>query len=259
MISRSALSALTVCAWICLRAETAPDNPDETDIATFLQGAGDGSDVIGGDCRAADVLAAARAMLPEKPLELRGSIVRRGRRGFAKQSCDYLVRLDRGKSPATMEVALYKRGDGPRQNRPAGSPIVRETLTRPGKVPEGKIMGTDVTWWDLTLDFLWWDNPRFEADREGESVHGQKCCVILVSPPDPAPPGISAVRIWADKRTGCMMQAEALDADMKPVRRLWGTRVRKFGERWMANVLEVETLGTHHRTKILVDELSVEE
>ena len=43
--------------------------------------------------------------------------------------------------------------------------------------------------------------------------------------------------------------------DGKTVRRLWGTRIRKFGERWMANVLEVETLGSGHRTKITVEEL----
>ena len=41
----------------------------------------------------------------------------------------------------------------------------------------------------------------------------------------------------------------------KAVRRLWGTRIRKFGERWMANVLEVETIGSGHRTKITVEEL----
>ena len=44
-------------------------------------------------------------------------------------------------------------------------------------------------------------------------------------------------------------------ADGKPIRRLWGTRIKKFGERWMANVLEVETIGSGHRTKITVEEL----
>ena len=41
----------------------------------------------------------------------------------------------------------------------------------------------------------------------------------------------------------------------KPVRRLWGTRIKKFGDRWMANVLEVETMGSGHRTKITVEKL----
>jgi hypothetical protein len=43
---------------------------------------------------------------------------------------------------------------------------------------------------------------------------------------------------------------------MKPIRRLWGTRVKKFGERSMVSVLEVETLGSRHRTKITVETLT---
>ena len=67
--------------------------------------------------------------------------------------------------------------------------------------------------------------------------------------------GERAVRVWIDRKTGALMQAEEL-ADGKPVRRLWGTRIKKFGERWAPNVLEVETLGSGHRTKITVEKLA---
>ena len=50
------------------------------------------------------------------------------------------------------------------------------------------------------------------------------------------------------------MQAEEFCGG-KPARRLWGTRLKKFGDRWMANVLEVETMGSGHRTKITVEKL----
>ena len=66
--------------------------------------------------------------------------------------------------------------------------------------------------------------------------------------------GDRTVRVWVDRKTGALMQAEELK-DGKTVRRLWGTRIKKFGERWMANVLEVETIGSGHRTKITVEEL----
>ena len=62
------------------------------------------------------------------------------------------------------------------------------------------------------------------------------------------------MRVWVDRKTGALMQAEEL-VDGRPVRRLWGTRIKKFGERWMANVMEVETLGSGHRTKITVEDL----
>ena len=63
------------------------------------------------------------------------------------------------------------------------------------------------------------------------------------------------VRVWVDEKTGAMMQAEDLRGG-QAVRRLWGTRIKKFGERWAPNVLEVETLGSGHRTKITVEKLT---
>ena len=119
---------------------------------------------------------------------------------------------------------------------------------RPTTNDQRPILSTDVTWSDLTLDYLWWDDFSFDAEREGESVHGQVCAVVVMKK------GERAVRVWVDRKTGALMQAEEF-ADGKPIRRLWGTRIKKFGERWMANVLEVETIGSGSRTKITVEEL----
>ena len=195
---------------------------------------------------AAEVLSDCQAMLPTRPVELTGAIVLRNRKGIVRSEYAYELVLDRSKTPAEISVEIRER-DGT-------NVLKRVTLKRPGPIPEGHVMDTDVTWLDLSMDYLWWKNPRFEAEREGESVHGQKCDVILVDPPD-AGAGILSVRLWADKKNGCLLQAEELDADGKPVRRLWGTRVKKFDGRWMANVLETETLGSGRRTKITVDGL----
>jgi hypothetical protein len=204
--------------------------------------------VHGEELPAAQVLANCQAMLPTRPVELKGAIVLRNRKGIVRSEYGYRLVLDRSKVPAEADLTICERG---------GTNILKHvTLRRPGAIPEGNVMDTDVTWLDLSLDYLWWANPRYEAEREGESVHGQKCSVILVDPPDAAAAsGVKAVRLWADKKNGCLMQAETLDADSRPVRRLWGTRVKKFGERWMANVLETETLGSGRRTKITVEEL----
>jgi len=195
---------------------------------------------------AADVLANCQAMLPTRPVELTGALVLRNRKGIVRSEYDYTLVLDRSRTPAEISVEIRERG--------GTNVLKRVALKRPGPIPEGHVMDTDVTWLDLSMDYLWWKNPRFEAEREGESVHGQQCSVILVDPPDAAA-GIRSVRLWADKKNGCLLQAEELDADGRPVRRLWGTRVKKFDGRWMANVLETETLGSGRRTKITVDGL----
>ena len=157
------------------------------------------------------ILADCRRMLPERPVTLKGAIIMRSRKGIPQGEYGYTLTADRTKTPATIDVAFTPRGET--------NVLERAQLRRPGDIPEGRILKTDVTWLDLTLDFLWWPTAEFEAEREGETIHGQKCTIILARP-------------------------------AKPV-----ARVKKFGERWMANVLEVETLGSGHRTKIIVESI----
>ena len=185
--------------------------------------------LISTNAPAAEVVANCRSMIPADA-ELKGRIVLRSRKGIVQAEYGYdLVRK-------------------------AGATDLK--LTKDDKDVEfeksGQILGTDVTWSDLTLDYLWWDDVSFDAEREGETVHGQVCTVIVMKK------GERQVRVWVDRKTGALMQAEEIK-DGKPVRRLWGTRLKKFGERWMANVMEVETVGSGHRTKITVEELKVEE
>ena len=185
--------------------------------------------LISTNAPAAEVVANCRSMIPADA-ELKGRIVLRSRKGIVQAEYGYdLVRK-------------------------AGATDLK--LTKSDKDVEfeksGQILGTDVTWSDLTLDYLWWDDVSFDAEREGETVHGQVCTVIVMKK------GERQVRVWVDRKTGALMQAEEIK-DGKAVRRLWGTRLKKFGERWMANVMEVETIGSGHRTKITVEELKVEE
>ena len=167
-----------------------------------------------------------RAMLPAS-VELKGRIVLRNRKGIPQAEYGYVLTRKQG------QTDLRLADDG-------GNPVSFEK--------EGRILGTDVTWSDLTLDYLWWKDASFDEKREGETVHGQICSIVVLKKGD------RLVRVWIDRKTGALMQAEEFCGD-KPVRRLWGTRLKKFGDRWMANVLEVETLGSGHRTKITVEEL----
>ena len=200
---------------------------------------------------AADVLIACREMLPTRPIELTGALILRNRKGIVQKECDYRLRMRRGRMETHLSVSLFARHE---TNELASVKISRRGNARPTMSPLERVMDTDVTWLDLTFDFLWWTDAAYEEEREGETVHGQTCMVILVRPKEKIA-GLEAVRLWADKKTGCLMQAEQLGDGMKPIRRLWGTRVKKFGERWMVSVLEVETLGSRHRTKITVEDL----
>ncbi len=181
--------------------------------------------LISTNAPASEVVASCRTMIPSD-VELRGRIVLRSRRGISKAEYDYVLTRKGGETD--LEVL-----DG-------GKSVEFEKT--------GPMLGTDVTWSDITLDYLWWDDFAYDAEREGESVHGQVCTVVVMKK------GARTVRVWVDRKTGALMQAEEWK-DGEAVRRLWGRRIKKFGDRWMANEMEVETIGSGHRTKITVEEL----
>ena len=247
----------------CLLSSVFADQIDETAVQSFAKQ----PPKLTLDSSAAEVLRACRDMLPTKPVELKGSLILRNRKGIVSKEFDYSLVMRRASDITLLTIRLTPRGETnclstvTVSRRGAQPPTIRmakadahEEETVPSLLD--RVLETDVTWLDLTFDFLWWTDAAYEAEREGESVHGQKCSVILVKPPT-AIKGLAGVRLWADRKTGCLMQAEQIDEKMKPIRRLWGTRVKKLdGERWMVSVLEVETLGSRHRTKITVDTLS---
>lgn len=185
-------------------------------IAAFL---------ISTNATAHEIISSCRSMIPAD-VELKGRIILRNRRGIVKAEHQYSLLRTNAKTKLSVDGNLLDAADS----------------------KNGSIMGTDVTWSDLTLDYLWWDDVAFDSKREGETVHGQSCTVLTMRK------GERAVRVWVDRKTGALMQAEEFEGE-RTIRRLWGTRLKKFGDRWMANVMEVETVGSGHRTKITVEEL----
>jgi hypothetical protein len=190
-----------------------------------VAGAGE-SAAVARDASARELVESCRTMIP-RDVELSGRIILRSRKGISM--AEYGYRLVRRGGVTDLELT--------------GDDGEKVEFRR-----EGRILGTDVTWSDLTLDYLWWDDFSFDAEREGETVHGQVCAVVIMKK------GGRTVRVWVDRKTGAMLQAEEFRGG-KAVRRLWGTRVKKFGNRWMANVMEVEAVGSGHRTKITVEEM----
>lgn len=170
------------------------------------------------------IVESCRTMIP-RDIVLEGRIILRNRKGIPQLEKDYVLTRAAGKT------ALAVGGE---EQKPAA--------------PSENILGTDVTWSDLTLDYLWWDDFAFGGEGVSESVQGLTCVTIDLKK------GERTVRVWVDRKYGALMQAEELK-DGKTVRRLWGKHIKKFGDRWMADAMEVETLGSGHRTKITVEKL----
>lgn len=175
---------------------------------------------------AAEIVDACRSMVPEK-VEIRGHINRRSRRGTEIAAYRYVLKRDRG----IVELSVL------------------DTEGRPVEFKKGgRLLDTDITWSDLSLDYLWWEDASFDTKRESESVQGIVCRVLLLRN------GPREVRIWVDRRSGAMLQAEEI-AGGKVVRELFCTSLKKFGERWAPRNIEVGPPGAKYRTKIVVEEV----
>lgn len=208
--------AAVVCAFLLCRSALA-DGAEQQERATGVPAPSSPTMLV----------EACRTMIPAN-VEAAGRIILRNRRGIVQAEYAYSLRRLNGET--TLEIT-----DDSGKSMPFEK--------------SGRILGTDVTWSDLTLDYLWWDDYSADEELQSETVHGQLCSIVVMKKDD------RAVRVWVDEKTGAMMQAEELRGG-KAVRRLWGTRIKKFGERWAPNVLEVETLGSGHRTKITVEKLT---
>lgn len=176
---------------------------------------------------ASKVLVECKNLLPST-VEVSGRIIVRTRRGIVKSEHKYVIkRVDSKIESLRLDGRLLP------EPRDFSKPILDESA---------------LTWSDLTLEYLDWDKVRFSTEKEDESVHAQKCKVIV------AEKGSRSVKLWIDRKTNALLQAEEKNGGK--VRRLWGTRLKKFNGKYSVSVMEVENLGSGLRTKITVEEIN---
>ena len=213
---------------------------------------------------AAQILHDCTRVIPTDPMVLKGALTVRRQRGTVLAEYAYSLLMDWGAEPPSAECLLYEKDavtllERALLSRPKGRPaqirLFEGAGMREAQAPafSARIRGTDMTWLDLTLDFLWWKDVRFDEVPRGKCRTGRVCHILLAAPPEDIP-GCSAVRVWVDARLSCVMQAEQLDAGGKPVRKMWVQNVKKMNDRWMIRDMEIETLNSGHRTRLFVDD-----
>ena len=204
------------------------------------------------------MLAACVATLPHDPLELTGALTVRKQRGIVVSEHPYRLQLDWGATPQRVQCILMDSQGKTQQCltiiRRNGNPDLelRSGPTQekqPMPALSARVLDTDMSWLDLTLDFLWWKDAQLEGNG---SVLGQTCDILLAKPPAPIP-GCSGVRIWLDRDKGFLMQAEQLDPDGKPLRRMSVREMKKFKDRWFISELDVVAEKSDFRTRLLVN------
>ena len=204
------------------------------------------------------LLAECRARLPSDPVRLAGWVRNRRPRGIVDREFSFEALLRWGAPVPTVRYDFSEPSGGPalaratfRHDSAATEFVLQEGPTlEPAAAPawnEG-ILGTDVTWLDLSMDFLRW--PRAELAGE-DTVKGRLCDIVEVYPPQPIP-GCLKVRLWIDRDIRMFLQAQQVDENRAVARQMWVRSVKKMQGRWMVQDIEVEARGSGHRTRLHV-------
>jgi hypothetical protein len=221
-----------------------------------------------------EILAAVVAGLPAEPLCATGTLTVRKRHGVVVSQFGFAFAVNWGSRPAVARYTIRDAfgreaeqltvsrapGAAPRFEYASGTPLA----AAPCPDLFAPIQGSDVSWSDLALSFLWWPDGTLAGEQE---VLGRSCYVVEV----PAPKGTEApggaggcrpsagayqrVRLWIDREMLMLLQAEGLDGEGRPLRRVWVKSFKKIGERWMVKDLEVQQFPSPHRTKLTIQEV----
>jgi hypothetical protein len=207
---------------------------------------------------AAALLATCVATLPREPLQLKGALTVRKQRGIVVSEHPYRLSLDWGATPQRVQcdlldasgktqqcLTIVRRDGVPDLELRSGAALEKQ----PMPALSARVLDTDMSWLDLTLDFLWWKDARLEGEG---SVLQRTCDILLVRPPSPIP-GCSGVRVWLNRENNFLLQAEQLDPAGKPLRRMSVRSLEKFNERWFISELDVVAEKSDFRTRLRVD------
>lgn len=101
------------------------------------------------------------------------------------------------------------------------------------------IRGTDATYDDLSMRFLYWPNAKIvKLDR----VKARECWLVRVR--NPSNQGAYAtVDVWIDRGSGAMVKMIGYNSQGRPIRRFEVLSGKKFGDIWMVDEMRIETIS----------------
>jgi len=101
-----------------------------------------------------------------------------------------------------------------------------------------KIRGTGISYEDLALKFLYWENARVLGD---ETVRTRSCWKLQSVAPSRDSQYWNVV-IWVDKASGALMRMEGYDWNGKLAKRFEVISAQKIDDRWFLKQMRVEEL-----------------
>src|SRR6202171_506224 len=98
-----------------------------------------------------------------------------------------------------------------------------------------KIRGTDVTYEDVALKFLYWPNPKMLVTETMRSV---TCWNLELRPPS-TQSQYSRVVLWIHKNSGALMRMEGYDLKGQLAKRFEVVSAQKIEDRWFLKQMRI--------------------
>lgn len=107
------------------------------------------------------------------------------------------------------------------------------------------IGGTDVTYEDLTLRFLYWNGAKLEGE---EKIDGEDCYKVRLT--NPGKEGaFGSVYVWVHKKYGAFWRIKAYGRDSKPIKQFQVSEVMQVpgGKGYTIERMQISTLNENDR------------
>lgn len=107
-----------------------------------------------------------------------------------------------------------------------------------------KIRGTDVTYEDLSLKFLYWPDAEVVG---ADNIRTRNCWKLQLRAPS-RQSQYTRILLWIDKASGALMRMEGYDAEDKLTKRFEVISAQKIDKHWFLKQMRIEQLepGTKH-------------
>ncbi len=132
-----------------------------------------------------------------------------------------------------------------------GSQLFEQTQSSMQKVTpakfDQKVRGTDITYEDLALKFLYW--PKAKIDGE-EMKLTRRCWKLHLEPGARGESQYAVVLLWVEKQSGAFLEAEGYGADGKISKRFKVISGQRTDTGWILKQMRIEQLsGMNSRDK----------
>lgn len=123
------------------------------------------------------------------------------------------------------------------------------------------IAGTDVTYEDLSLRFLYWKGGVILPDSADSRVKGRDCYIVQAANPSPGVGQFATVRMWIDKENGTVWQVDGYGSDGKLKKRFSITSIQRLSDgTWFFKQMKMEVRNPQNdKRTIALDYLEMDD